>query len=467
MGMFTYYNLEHFTFMIEDLTVIILFIVTYVFYFLKKISRQTSMKILAILIVLEMFYPTIIYPSHVPQMASYEGSATMYIILVFVVAFTTNKQFSIFITASIILLITINTFIIHNEQKLEELPIIVYCIAGMGYSSVVFENQIRKLLRKVNEAKDKIQELSKYKQNIINYVIHDLKVPVSVILNLSAENKDAKSKNINYQAYNINKQLEKILDIERMEAPNVILNKENVAVSKIVNNAINSVKTIALEKNIAISLELNAKGKLYCDEDLIKRLIINILLNALKYSPSNSQVDIRVNADNEDCEILIKDNGYGIAKEQLEHIFDKFYSVKKEKSESAFSTGLGLTFCKLVTEVHKGSISVNSVFGKGTEFILIIPEYNNDIISEEIDLNLTHHIVFSSDELKFLQLICNNIKDIPIYNGSKIINITKHLTQDKRENIRNWYTQLCDAIYTGNKASYNDLMLLCTKKTNF
>jgi signal transduction histidine kinase len=108
-----------------------------------------------------------------------------------------------------------------------------------------------------------------------------------------------------------------------------------------------------------------------CDADLIRRVITNLVANALKFTPASGRMRLTVASDGTDARVLVIDNGYGIAPEYHQKIFDKFGQV--ESRRQANSTGLGLAFCKLAVERHGGKIGVESTVGKGSTFWFTLP----------------------------------------------------------------------------------------------
>lgn len=461
LGALDYFSLGYHKLLFQDLIIIILLLTTYLLFLLKRISLQNSFKALALIVVSDLLYPGLISFNISPETYQFESNILLHIILVFVIAFITEKKFTIFIILITIILIVTNSVLYNHELLFDSLSETTIFIGGIGFFGIVFNDLIKKILKQAVESREKIQELSDWKQDIIRNVIHDLKVPVSSILNLSNIESDSNSKKIYSQALNINIQLEKILDIERLEEPNIILNMKVITVQNLIDRAINTLKTQSIEKNISISKQFITTGVLLCDNDLMERLIVNIIANSIKHSPFNSTIQIIVDKHDSNCNISIIDNGEGIAKEHLEHIFEKYYSISNQDANNSFSTGLGLAFCKLVANVHKGKIFVESEEGKGTTFKIIIPEFSSSRISIENALLKPKEITFSQDEKDTLLRICHQIKSIPVYKASEIIQFTHHLSNNKSSNIVNWNESLNDAVYTGNSELYEELIQLC------
>ena len=110
-----------------------------------------------------------------------------------------------------------------------------------------------------------------------------------------------------------------------------------------------------------------------CDKYEIERCIVNLIGNAVKFTPPGGRIDVFISDFGDTVEISVKDTGIGISKENLSTIFDKFNQVIDSTSEVKGGSGLGLTITKHLIELHNGRISVNSQLGKGSEFIITLP----------------------------------------------------------------------------------------------
>ena len=109
------------------------------------------------------------------------------------------------------------------------------------------------------------------------------------------------------------------------------------------------------------------------DKDGIERVVLNILSNAIKYTPDNGVIKVYVGFVYNDAYIKIIDNGIGIPEEDMERIFERFYRVDKARSRELGGTGLGLSIAKEILDKNKGSIDIKSKVGKGTEVVIRIP----------------------------------------------------------------------------------------------
>ena len=122
-----------------------------------------------------------------------------------------------------------------------------------------------------------------------------------------------------------------------------------------------------------VSNLLGQSRQIWVDKTKMEQVIINILSNAIKYTEENGKISLSLFVSEGILDIVIEDNGIGIPKEDVEHIFDRFYRVDKGRSRQQGGTGLGLSIAKHIVEEHGGSISVRSDFGKGTVFTISLP----------------------------------------------------------------------------------------------
>jgi two-component system sensor histidine kinase VicK len=136
------------------------------------------------------------------------------------------------------------------------------------------------------------------------------------------------------------------------------------------------------------------KGKnvpvIYADKERIERVLVNIVSNAIKYTPKGGKIETSLNGfkiksggfDIHGAKITVKDNGIGIPKEDLPHIFERFYRVEKARSTEAGGTGLGLSIAKEIINAHKGEISVENAQGGGTVVTIILPQNKPQDVEE-------------------------------------------------------------------------------------
>jgi two-component system phosphate regulon sensor histidine kinase PhoR len=131
----------------------------------------------------------------------------------------------------------------------------------------------------------------------------------------------------------------------------------------------------AKKKNMEIALECSPRQSLNCNKQLIEQALLNLLVNAIKYSPEKTPITIRAVFENEKVLLEVEDKGLGIAKEHIPRLFERFYRVDKARSRDQGGTGLGLAIVKHIALAHKGSVEVSSKPGKGSLFRITLPRH--------------------------------------------------------------------------------------------
>ncbi|MDP3791775.1 MAG: HAMP domain-containing sensor histidine kinase [Candidatus Omnitrophota bacterium] len=241
---------------------------------------------------------------------------------------------------------------------------------------------IKILLEKIRVKNKQLQELDERKSAFVSHVSHEFKNPLFVIkeaLDLVMEEKGSslsdKQKELLGYAMKDTKRLTRLvtdlLDLARIESGHVELKKEKIDIASLADEIIDSRRPEYSKKNIVIikHMDQNA-GFVYADSDKLTEVIINILDNAIKYSPNGSEITIHLRGNADEIYFEISDKGPGITKENCEKVFDKFERIITGNQEG---TGLGLAIAKDIINLHNGKIWVESVPGSGSKFIFTLP----------------------------------------------------------------------------------------------
>jgi len=164
-----------------------------------------------------------------------------------------------------------------------------------------------------------------------------------------------------------------LFTLARADAGQIPIAREPVNLGDLVASAVEQVRRSAEQKELSLSLQRGPRTILRADEDLLLQLLLNLLDNAIKYSPAAGSVTVGWSADAERVELWVRDTGVGIPTEHVPHIFDRFYRVDKARSRAEGGAGLGLSICRWIVEAHGGSISVESAPGRGSTFAVTLP----------------------------------------------------------------------------------------------
>ena len=248
-----------------------------------------------------------------------------------------------------------------------------------------FDNIIIGSIINIEDITEKVK-LENMRSDFVANVSHELKTPLTSIsgfvetLKLN-ENIDIQTRNrfleiIESESDRLKRLIDDILLLSFIEN-NENMSYDNVPVYDVFKEVYDLTSYIAKSKNINLSYEFSDESiKVLSNRDYIKQIFLNLIDNAIKYTPDNKNVDIVVTLENTNIVIKVIDEGVGIPKEDIHRIFERFYRVDKARSRDVGGTGLGLAITKHIVKNIGGTINVNSQLGQGSEFIVTIPKKN-------------------------------------------------------------------------------------------
>jgi len=249
----------------------------------------------------------------------------------------------------------------------------------------------RKRLKRKNE---ELLSLEIIKDDLINMIIHDLKGPLGEIMaNLDLlsygklESDDREYLDTAVQGCeNLLRMILNLLDVRRMEEGKLRLHCEEIVIGEIIGGVVEKHKTLIKQRGIEVKLVIDETVSTWiADRFLMERVLSNLLTNAIEYSHHGGKIEIisTYHQKAKQLRVEVKDNGKGIPEEFHQKIFEKFSRVYNDYPYKRYSTGLGLTFCKMAIEAHQGKIWVESEEGRGSSFILLLPLCQmNDLTGE-------------------------------------------------------------------------------------
>lgn len=229
----------------------------------------------------------------------------------------------------------------------------------------------------------KQRELDRLKAETIQLVSHELRSPLTSIQGLSdvllkfpvaADESREMLTTIHSEAVRLNEMISRFLDLKRLESGTQDLQTTLIEINHLLETCVLAANPAAAEKGITIQLVKNRHLPIFqADQQLLAQAVGNLLSNAVKYSPPNTNVTIEAGTIASELLITVRDDGYGIPPHALERIFDKFYRLERDAKSETIGTGLGLSFVKEAVEKHGGRITVESVEGVGSTFVLRLP----------------------------------------------------------------------------------------------
>lgn len=243
------------------------------------------------------------------------------------------------------------------------------------------------IFRDISEQKKSerlIRENIRLKNDFISTVSHELRTPLFSILGFTGtllQEQDELDRAtrmeflsiIHDESKRLSSLIEDVLMISRIDSGRVSYKKSDIDPSVTVSEVCRNLKIRADEKKIELHLKVSVPARhLYADPDALKQVAINIIGNALKFTPSGGRVDVLLSYDEHSMLLSVRDNGPGIPETELEKVFEKFYRAGNS-GEAVDGTGLGLAIAREIVEAHEGSITVQSILHKGTDFLVRLP----------------------------------------------------------------------------------------------
>lgn len=229
-----------------------------------------------------------------------------------------------------------------------------------------------------------IKNLEVMRKDFVANVSHELKTPITSIMGFAetlvdgAKNEQEALDNFLEIIYEESKRMQLLIDdlliLSNLEQDEYKSQISEVNMNGILEDVTPIIDQLAEKQKLNFTVEIEETLTFMADKEKVKQLLINLLANAVNYTPENGKVTLKIDDKDEYIRIKVKDTGIGIEQEQIKRIFERFYRVDKARSRNTGGTGLGLAIVKHIVEVHRGSITVDSELNKGTNFTIYLPK---------------------------------------------------------------------------------------------
>ncbi len=399
---------------------------------------------------------------------------------------------------------------------------ILFFSIGLAYRAYLFEKEKdetnEKYIQQLQENQElelgqkealKYKEINEFKSRLYTNITHEFRTPLTVIMGMTEQLQNEPKKNIQPKLETIERNSKQLLDLviqlldlSRLEEGSLKPKYVQGEIINFLSYITESYQSFALSKKRTLSFYSEVESDFLIDYDAEKmqRILINLLSNALKFTPEQGHIHVVVKKDKKDLLVIVKDNGQGIPKEALPLIFDRFYQVD-DSMNGAGGTGIGLALVMELTQLLDGKIDVESEVDKGTIFKLKFPIRNNAELEKTDAPQIEEHLIPSKanepsiipnstttqevfgDEKPILLIIEDNI-DVAEYlesclspnykfifarNGERgieeaIENIPDIIISDVMMPNKNGF-EVCETLKTDSRTNHIPIILLTAKTT--
>lgn len=242
-------------------------------------------------------------------------------------------------------------------------------------------DEVQELADTFNTMLNRLQESFARERQFTSDASHELRTPIAVISACAeelkehnADGEDAQNLSaIQRESDRMNRIISQMLTLTRGYEGRCHIKKEALELDPLVGSVLDELAESAAAAQIRLFNKVPDGSMLYADQSLMTQLLINLIGNSIKYGVPGGKVIVRASVSDEQCILTISDDGIGIQKDDLSHIFERFYRADKARDRSG--SGLGLSIVKWIVELHEGQISVSSEYGKGTQFDIRFPNH--------------------------------------------------------------------------------------------
>ncbi len=240
--------------------------------------------------------------------------------------------------------------------------------------------EINQLTVTINDLAENMQKQETLRRRLTGDVAHELRTPLATLQSHMEAMIDGiwtadseRLKSCHEEIVRISKMVGDLERLAKYESENLTLNMDTFDITELAKRQVQNFETEYLSKGLKLEFT-GTKCSVYADKDKISQVFVNLLSNALKYTPQNGKVELTVRDNNRFTEISVEDDGPGIPEEDLPYIFERFYRADKSRNRLTGGSGIGLTICKSIVSAHGGEIYVQSNQDKGTKFTFTIPK---------------------------------------------------------------------------------------------
>ena len=265
-----------------------------------------------------------------------------------------------------------------------------YLYNQLHFREFVLRFELGQNRQKLEETNQKLVELDRIKSRFFANISHELRTPLTLLLAPLQTLVQDRSLTLDPETrqlllimqsngMRLLKLINDLLDLVRLESGKMEVKREPVAISPFLHGLANAVKKSAADRGIRIEVTSDPTVQtVLTDGDKLERILLNLLFNALKFTPAGGKVQVKATRDNGGLLLEVSDTGTGISEEQLPFIFDRFWQADTSSQRQFRGVGIGLALVKELVEIQGGKVAVRSAIGKGTQFTVVLPYHESE-----------------------------------------------------------------------------------------
>lgn len=323
------------------------------------------------------------------------------------------------------------------------------------------KEEIQAQAEELSVTNEKLKEMHAFKESMTSMIVHDLKNPLNNILNLPESL--APTQKLDLMKHSGEQMLQlvlNILEVQKFEEAKIQLENKNFNCCQMLDRVLGQLQFLIDEKQIQLEVGVGKEKALYADFEITERIFLNLLTNALKYTPANGQIRINASPAGQNwLKLCVCNTGDPIPEKQKALIFQRFAQADSQKSGSIRSTGLGLTFCKLAVEEHGGQIEVFSAPGEDTCFCFTLPKGEDTAPEEKLEnIAKPQPITLSESERSYLAPFAKQLGSYKIYEFSELRSVLGKADPQQSPQVRRWLETIKKAVISANQKKLSKLI---------
>ena len=260
-------------------------------------------------------------------------------------------------------------------------------IAGGKYADRISEKsntkEIAELTTSINGLAETLGQQENLRKQLTSDVAHELRTPLAILQSHLEAMIDGtwpadqeRLENCHGEVVRISKMVSDLEKLTQLEQKNLVLDLTQFDLAALLQRIVTNFQSDFKNKQVELVLDASPVT-IWADADKLSQVLINLIANALRYTPAGGQVTVRSKVHDQAVDVVVSDTGIGISAEDLPHLFERFYRADKSRTRQTGGSGIGLTIVKSIVEAHQGEVNVQSEPGQGSQFTVTIPILHN------------------------------------------------------------------------------------------